>query len=466
MLAHELIKKDIEIVDLLTQSRYSSEEIFNYTQYLKNSIFQGLGGKTVNKIVYVDTNNFFIVVCSMIATWELGAGLFLNDVDPKVKDLPYFKKFYSVVDVVIGPQHGSKWVPDSSLHIITDSYNFDKIKKFDKFNELLDQPITQDTVCYYTTSSGTTGDPKLLPFTHYQTVTISNEIKQYLTLDETCRPYHFKTLHHSSLFNSFALPLLNSCKTHYCGLFQGRAEEFLTRVSDAVQQHSLTHFLVPYNWISNFSNVSSNDFKKNLTLITIQGNTDQKMKDLFARFNPKQVINYFGTSEVGTMFISRTTQDTLHEYNPNRFVDVTSFIDYQLLENQVNVKWKHVDEWYVISDKIVHDNGAIWLYGRDLYFVSDNTKLELAQIQHFLKEQLGTDNFILVPDYKLEKLYLNLYNISFTDQQLQDLNLKIVDTFGRMFSIADVFNFTREELEYGMKINGSLLLYLFRERNK
>jgi len=461
-----MIRRDIEIVDLLTDSYHTSGEIFNYTQHLKHSIFQGLRGETVNKIVYVDTNDFFIVVCAMIATWELGASLFLNDVDPKVKDLPYFKKFYSVVDVVIGPRHNSKWVPDSSLHIITDNYNYDKTKKFNKFNETLDQPITQDTVCYYTTSSGTTGDPKLLPFTHYQTVTISNEIKQYLTLDETCRPYHFKTLHHSSLFNSFALPLLNSCKTHYCGLFRGRAEEFLIRVSNAVQQHSLTHFLVPYNWIRNFSNVPGTDFKKNLTIITIQGNTDQEMKDLFARFNPKQVVNYFGTSEVGTMFISRTTEETLHEYNPNRFVDVTSFIDFQLLENQVNVKWKHVNDWYVISDKIINDNRAFWLYGRDLYFVSNNTKLELAQMQNFLKEQLGTDNFILVPDYKLEKLYLNLYNTSFTNQQLEDLNLKIADTFGIMFTIADVFNFAREELEYGMKINGSLLLYLFRERNK
>ena len=155
--------------------------------------------------------------------------------------------------------------------------------------------------------------PKLIPFTHYQTIILSEEIKQYLDLNENCRPYHFKTLHHSSLFNSFALPLLSCCQEHYCGLFQNRAGNFLNQVTKALKQHSLTHFLVPYNWIRNFGNVPSVDFGKNLTLVVIQSNTDQEMKDFFARFNPKQVINYFGCSEVGTMFISRTTQENLQE---------------------------------------------------------------------------------------------------------------------------------------------------------
>lgn len=466
MLASELIRRDIEIVDLQTNRSHSSDEILNYTQHLKRSIYHQLNGKTVKKIVYVDTNDFFIVVCSMIATWELGASLFLNDVDPKVKDLPYFKKFYEVIDVVIGPIENYKWVPANSIHIQTNNYFEQKRIIINKFNEQLDQPVTSDTVCYYTTSSGTTGDPKLLPFTHYQTVTISNEIKNYLALDETCRPYHYKTLHHSSLFNSFALPLLNSCQVHYCGLFQGGAEDFLIKVGHVIKKYSLTHFLIPYNWICNFSKLSTIDFNKCLTLVTIQGNNDQEMKDLFARFNPKQVVNYFGTSEVGTMFISRTTEETVNDYNPNRFVDITSFINYEILENEVKVKWKHVDEWYTISDKMSVENGAIWLYGRDLYFTVGSKKLELAKMQEFLKDYLGTNNFTLVPDYQLEKLYLNLYNTNFNSDQLSDLNSELRLVFDPEFSIVDVFNFLREELEYGMKINGSLLLFLFRERNK
>lgn len=466
VLAQDLIRRDIEIVDLYQGIKHSFDEIDNYTQKLKHDMYHGLNKATVGKIVYVDTNDFFIVVCSMIAAWELGASLFLNDTHPKAKDLPYFKKFYDVVDVVIGPEQNSQWVPKRAVHIITNHYNRDKAVTHARFNEKLDQALTPDTVCYYTTSSGTTGDPKLLPFTHYQTVTISNEIKNYLSLSESCRPYHFKTLHHSSLFNSFALPLLNSCQTHYCGLFTSSAKEFLTTVSHKIKNYGLTHFLVPYNWIRSFSAIDAVDFDNNLTLITIQGNTDQEMKDFFYRFCPKQVINYFGTSEVGTMFISRTTAETLGDYNPNRFVDVTSYIDYEILENQVKVKWKHIDEWYVVSDKMVKQGNAIWLYGRDLYFSVQGKQLELAQMQDFIKHRIASDNFTLVPDYKLEKLYLNVYDSNMTAEQFEQMNTDIQLRFGSEFALSDMFNFAREDLEYGMKINGALLLFLFRERNK
>ena len=285
MLAHELIRQDIEIVDLLHNRTYTSNDINNYTQHLKHTIYNTLNGDTVNKIVFVDTNEFFIVVCCMKATWELGASIFLNDVDPKVKSLPYFKTFYQVIDCVIGPTSGSEWIDDERKHIATD--NFVKILSTTQQNfELpLSDFITENHVCYYTTSSGTTGDPKLLSFTHYQTVTISNEIKQYLGLTPVDRPYHYKTLHHGSLFNSYTLPFLNVCKTHYTGLFLGDANKFLTTLCGHIQRLDLTHFLTPYSWIRSFNNIKSVKFSVPLTLITVQGNTDSEMKDLFNRFN-------------------------------------------------------------------------------------------------------------------------------------------------------------------------------------
>lgn len=465
-LAQDLIRRDISIIDLQQKVTYSPREIANYTRWLKHEIYGKLQGQTNGKIVYVEINDFFVVLCSMLATWELGASLFLNDVDAKIKELPYFRKFYEIIDVVIGPANNSQWIPQTSVHIKTDQYQSIKHTEGEPFTLALQEPITPDSICYYTTSSGTTGDPKLLSFTHYQTVALSNQIKSYLSLDENCRPYHFKTLHHGSLFNSFALPLLSSCSIHHCGMFAGRSHQFLRTASEQIKQHDLTHFLVPYNWIRDFGQIPDVDFNERLTMITIMGNTDQEMQDLFRRFRPKQVLNYFGNSEVGTMFISRTTSSNVSDYNPNRFTDKIPHIDYEILPNSVKVKWKHMDDWYVMSDKMVQTDDAIWFYGRDLYLEVGPAKLDLGQMTQFLKEWLGTDNFVLAPDHKLGKLYLNLYDVDFTADQLQDLNNSIERSFGPEFVIADVFNFAKSELEYGMKISGSLLLFLFRERNQ
>lgn len=468
MFAHELIRSDIEIVDFDTGTIFGPDDIYNYTQYLKFEIYRVLQGNTVDKIVYVDTNKFFVVVCSMLATWQLGGSIFLNDVDPKVKSLPYFQNFYKVIDCVIGFNKTAHWVADRSKCVAVDGFLAKCKTSSPKFELPLVKAITQDTVCYYTTSSGTTGDPKLLPFTHYQTVTISNEIKQYLALNVSDRPYHYKTLHHSSLFNSYALPMLNVCKTHYSGQLATKNQtpnQYLTRLCKYIQDYQLTHFLVPYSWIRNFNQLDVVEFPIPLTLITIQGNTDLEMHDLFHRWNIKQVINYFGTSEVGTMFISRTTKDNANTYNPNRFVDCTSYIDYQILDSSVKVKWKHLEEWYIISDKMQKTSDAIWLYGRDLYFKCKGNKIELAALQKTVSEYLNTNNFIVVPDYLREKLYLNVYDQELDHNQLASLNNIIAEKFLPDFQFVDCFRFTPDQLQFGMKINGPLLLYLFRERN-
>jgi hypothetical protein len=465
MLAHELIRKDIEIVDLLANRTYTANEINNYTQYLKHTIHNRLNGDTLNKIVFVDTNDFFIVVCCMKATWELGASIFLNDVDPKVKSLPYFKKFYQVIDCVIGSASDSGWIDDKRKHIATDNFVQIINTTHPNFELPLSDVITENHICYYTTSSGTTGDPKLLSFTHYQTVTISNEIKQYLALTSVDRPYHYKTLHHSSLFNSYALPFLNVCKTHYTGLFNGDANEFLTILCGYIQKFNLTHFLTPYSWIRSFNNIESVKFSVPLTLVTVQGNTDYEMKDLFNRFNIKQVFNYFGCSEIGTMFISRTTSTNLDQYNPNRFHDITSYIDYKILTKTVECKWKHTDDWIVLTDKMHRDeDGSIWHYGREVTFTIDNQTVILHDLNQLIEEEIGTSQFITVPDYKLQLLYLALFKENLSADRLAKLNMKIQQTFSSVFFISSVHQFDPTELLFGMKISGPLLLYLFRER--
>ena len=437
MLAHDLIRDDLEIIDLLRNTTYTSIEINNYTQYLKHSIYEKFNGNTLNKIIFIDTNEFFIVVCAMKAVWELGASIFLNDVDPKVKFLPYFKNFYNVIDLVIGLERDTKWVTPEK-YIFVDGYD-SQSRILCKDFAYGAPNITPETVAYYTTSSGTTDDPKILSFTHYQTVTISASIHQYLDIKETDRPYHYKTLHHSSLFNSFALPMMTTCKTHYCGLFQKNPNDFLTKILDIAKNKQANYFLLPYSWIRNFKSVPSVDLKNLVTFITIQGNTTDEMKDLFDRFAPRQVINYFGCSEIGTMFISRTTATNLDEYNPNRFHDITPYIDYKILTNTVECKWKHINDWTVLADKMHKEqDNSIWHYGREVAFTINNQTLILYDLNQLIEKEIGTSQFITVPDYKLQLLYLAVFNENLSVDGLARLNMKIQQQFSPIFFISDV----------------------------
>jgi len=462
-LAQDLIRTDIEIVYADTGRVYTSQEIQNTVNYLKQEIYKICNGNTTGKIVYINTNDFLIVVAGMRATWELGAAIWLNDTDPKVRSLPYFEEFYNIIAISIN---------------INDDYLADKgaaisMKEFDpsipveNFSGPLDQPITQDTVAYYALSSGTTGNPKALPHSHYQTVEISNFIKEYLELNEASTPLHYKTLHHASLFNSFALPFFNSCKTHY----YSKLEDLQNNNSDAARVNKLcklmsdlkiTNFLVPYNWMGYFCHADTVNFNENLTLCCILDCDYDKMQDLFNRLNIKQVVNYFGCSEIGTMFMSRTTHNNVQNYSAQRFQDVTPYIDYELYDNYAKVKWKNKTDWVILRDKITVENNRLWFHGRSLTFELNNKTINLPDLESVVKELLNTSDFTLVPDYKKQKLYLAIYDNETVD--LTGLNNSIKQQFGPEFYISDCNNFVRSEVLIGMKSSLPFLQWYFQNK--
>ena len=64
MLAHDLIRADSEIIDLLHNKTYTSNEINNYKQYLKHRMYEKLNGDTLNKIIFI-LDKLFIGINSM-----------------------------------------------------------------------------------------------------------------------------------------------------------------------------------------------------------------------------------------------------------------------------------------------------------------------------------------------------------------------------------------------------------------
>ena len=138
---------------------------------------------------------------------------------------------------------------------------------------------------------------------------------------------------------------------------------------------------------------------------------------------------------------------------------------YKILTNTVECKWKHTDDWVVLADKMHRDeDGSIWHYGREVAFTIDDQTVILHELNQLIEEEIGTSQFIVVPDYKLQLLYLALFQKNLSADRLAKLNTKIQKTFSPVFFISTVHQFDPNELLFGMKISGPLLLYLFRER--
>jgi len=462
MLSHEMIRRDIEIFDVQLNKNFDSVYLGNLTKKIKQEIIRRFNGKTQDKIIYIGCNDFQFVVPALIAIWELGAAVFCNDSHPAIQKLPYFQQFFDRVDLALFATGAPVAWGDNSKILTVNSDDFSDLSTTIASNS----SVSEQTIAYYTTSSGTTSDPKLLSFTHRQTVMMAEHIKTIIVGDDKdIRPFHFKTLHHGSLFNSFALPMLSSTKIHYTGQYKYFADTFINKMCQDFTKYKISHFLCPYSWIREFAKVPSYNLE-NLTLSTIQGNTDKEMIDLFERFKIKKVVNYFGCSEVGTVFTSVTTKDNFTSYNPNRFTDLLPYLDLEIDHSSISIKWKNEHEWFKTADKIEFVDGAYWFRGRDLWFEVGDKKIELKTFFEYVKNKLVSDQLTLVPDYSKNLLYLASYAFDISDEALSDLNAGLLTEFGKEFTIAKCHRFETKDLLFGMKINGPLLLFLFRNLEK
>lgn len=458
-----MIRRDIEIFDVELNKNFDSVYLDNLTKKIKQEIVNRFNGNTQNKIIYIGVNDFQFVVPALIAVWELGAAVFCNDSAPEIQKLSYFQKFFDKVDLALIPTGPHAPWGDKSKILAVNPNDFSDLSTTLESNS----SVNEQTVAYYTTSSGTTSDPKLLSFTHRQTVMMAKHIKDIIVDDDdkNIRPFHFKTLHHGSLFNSFALPMLSSAKIHYTGQYKYLNDKFINKISQDFTKYNISHFLCPYAWIRDFTKVPSCNLE-NLTLSTIQGNTDKEMIDLFERFNVKKVVNYFGCSEVGTVFTSVTTKDNLTSYNPNRFTDLLPYLDLEIDHSLISIRWKNENEWFKTADKIEFVDGAYWFRGRDLWFEIGDKKVELTPFFEYIQRNLMSDQLTLVPDYSKNLLYLASYTFDISEERLSDLNANLLIEFGKEFTIAKCHRFDTKDLLFGMKISGPLLLFLFRNLEK
>lgn len=467
--ASELLKLDYRIVR--GSKTYNRGELDNAVNFFKSKLSEACQGNTVGKTVFIHTNEFFYIVACLQSAWELGCTVFAADYNPLYGEIPEFKEFHEFIDVVIGhgpghPQDTTKFFKHKP-HVWIEEWNPD-IDTYDQTLLQPNEPITLSHKAVTTHTSGTTGFPKLVHFTHHQVITRARSAKVMINAeaDEVCM--HVKTLHHGALFLDYALPLLSICLEHHClhNLLPGELEEYLTAQIQYVKAHNINRVIIPYDWIRNLPNIDAVDLEQQVSINTILGPTDQEMLDIFSKFNPKQIINMWGCTELACVFRSCTTLRNLEIYNPNRFEPVNPDVDYQIHDTYLLVKWKDNDEWYKLADIFKQEGPYVFWYGRTQTMKIDGTIVELPKIKTWIESTFGNKEFAVVPDYEFGQLYLAHCGLSIPND-LSQINQRMAQELGANYKFAKIKEFIEyRRLMAGMKISQPILLYMFRNLDK
>jgi hypothetical protein len=462
--AAELIRSDCTIVDF-NGNKTDPGEITNRKNFLKNKIYTVFSGQTLDRTIYVNVQDFNWVVPIILATWELGSNIFVHDLNYEFTRIPEFRDFYNFIDLSITFDSKSFDQFDESTPVI-DNKGYNKGTKYNSVFEL-NGNIQRTDVAVKTHTSGTTGRPRIIDFTHQHLIDRTKVMAPYHNCGEEDKPFHLKTFHHGALFIDYALPMLSMAKEHHFispanPLISGanyNAKTFLNLVLPHFQENGITAMIMPYEWINYFDQVDPVDLQDKVSIRTLRGYDVNTCNWIFENIKPKEIVNQFGCSELGTMFISRVTQANYKEYVPRVFSERAPGIEYVLEKNLVRARRTGYD-WHVLADGFVEDGDKLRYQGRSYSFATNTGPVYIQDLENYLGTIYHMTKFQVVPDFLESNIYLAFFDETL-DIDMNKINDLISQNVSPRHCVKDVRYFNLRDVSVGIKPSGQILLYAF-----
>jgi hypothetical protein len=187
-------------------------------------------------------------------------------------------------------------------------YNFKS--KFDTFEHLAQIERSPDDMVLTTTTSGTTGIPKVIEYSHRLFDDVRERSIKIFNLNQNDRVLHLSNMHHGGTGGVFFLPSLSACKYHY--YFNG-LEPVVNKIDELIKlikTEKISKAMFP-------NNLLVDEFLKKLDWLDhdfeIYVNQSNRMDWVNAvkRTNVKAIHSLFGSTEtLGPIFLNTITRNS------------------------------------------------------------------------------------------------------------------------------------------------------------
>lgn len=352
--------------------------------------------------------------------------------------------------------------------ILNEKIFFDyKIKDHELYKHLSTNILaTPDSVLVQTTTSGTTGEPKILKYTHKQLYRISVrniDVMEYRN-NSVC---HTRNLHHSFILLTHFLPAMIGSSKHY-SFPLGRwdnIDEFI----DLVRQEKISKIALSYKGLLDeilLSMTNKNiQFDHNVDFIVGGFHVKPEYITLANKTNIQNIVSLFGTNETfGPLFVKHIKKDQdLSNYRPDWYPPTDGdFFTISSVENRISVTAKSIDiKDIVVEDTLIGDNITGYIHkGRENLFRINEIYFTIPELHETVVPYCDGD-FDICVDASNQKLYLAVWS---GDVEFEKLNL----TMRQKFRHLQFNNYAKlhKDNYSGFKVNMSVLRNYFRNLKK
>ena len=446
MLIHDHFRKDLVIHSNESRTHwdeYGYDYLVKMKRYVKQQLIEQIGSIHGLQIMIDRPIALHKQIPLIMAIWELGGSIIVNDLHYTLQQNPIYQDFYSSIDICL-VEHGDIQYSQIDKQLVVFKNRIHEIKYWDQdelFNSITDDPIvaTETDTALTVATSGTNRAPQQISYTHAQLrlAVDANLVNYDYRSDE--HVFHLKSFHHGGLSVNYFLPTLEACQHHYFGI-DHNGIDVIDHALNMINSTPVTRVMLPYAVSDKFINGLPTN--RNLVLQTTHNfESAEQLDQLFDHNKVSRIFVLFGCRELpSAIFIQDIDTESWmyqREHWKSNIYDLgaSNFWELNIFNEGLGVKASYMSDYYIPGDIFTKLNNNQWQWqGRNTVIKREGHVVNPDAVATVLDSCFLDLDKVIVPDYEFKKLYAFVFgtNSSNLAEQFNTVIDKEIDVYHRL----------------------------------
>jgi hypothetical protein len=457
---------------------FDRDNLCNMIDYWKVLLWEKFEMRPGEKIALGTSSVGPYYISLLLASFELGLIVVVTDSMTSESVNPYHTKQSVYEDLKLciydDANNTSYSLKNNALffkilcHIdIFDTYQIQDPELYNKLKNKLF--ATPNDVALHTTSSGTTGTPRVITKTHKYLIDSSTRQIKVWDFKPNDRVLHTRQISHGAVFDLFWLPSLMACREHWIYIVDYNSSSDVKEWLSIIYQNKISKiFLTSTHHCDLFLN-SCQTFDYDIDIIAI-GTFKDSWSQLVKEKNITRFIVSYGATELGNaVLINECNPSNADEFIKNTYYFPDNAFEIVEYNDTSTTFVNHFDNdlQIVLQDRWQPLDSHHWQFlGRTSNFKINDTYVTEAQLSDIVKKYIKNE-FAVVIDTEYQDIYLAVYDQSIDSTTIEQINMDIQKNIGANLSITKYSEVLRDVV-VGAKFKSDLFMLrgFFRKKVK
>lgn len=485
IISRNFLPENIKFYDGDNLEEKTYQHFVNDITFWKTILYEGYGIRPGHSIALYDKTIRYSYCTLFLAAAELGVRLIVipeypTRSDGRTNNMDAYLEKYGLIDLCILDDGAFESLPLLALTkfygkqtISKEVFNTYEINDHDVYTFLKNNTLAKpDDILTVSTTSGSTGEPKLIPYTHkqlYRNAVRNTKVYEFKSSDRAC---HTRNMHHPFVLIDFFMPALHIIENHYqfvAPMLNSKSDGDVKKFVAFLNENKITQIAFSSRPVMeqalDYMVTNRITFDHDFNII-LGGQYVPKRYLLYIKStNIRKIIAIIGSTETMSPLLTKhLTADTDVDTYKENFLGwpPDNTYSYHLDGHSLSVTCPEIFTGSLKLEDKFEGNTTDGFYhlGRDNFYRINHITFQIDDISKIVKELFSGD-FSICVDTHYQNLYLAVWSGTLDFDAVNSL------LFSRLeITFTDFRYLDKLEFETGFKLDQPKLRNFFKERNQ